>query len=64
MLALKSTLVGIIKIDPKQLLEEGIRKEIVRQVTNAFNQHLTFSKNKVSNQMSYSGMCNAVPYPT
>ena len=31
-LLMKTTLVGIIKIDPKQLLEDGIRKELVSQV--------------------------------
>ena len=32
MLMMKSTLVGVIKIDPKKLLEDGIRKELVNQV--------------------------------
>ena len=46
---MKSTSVGVIKVDPKQLLEDGIRKEIVRQVTWALHDGLIFnSKAKVS----------------
>jgi WASH complex subunit strumpellin len=43
MLAMKSTLVGVIKVDPKRLLEDGIRKELVRQVSQALNTTLTFN---------------------
>ena len=49
MLSMKSTSVGVIKVDPKQLLEDGIRKEIVRQVTWALHDGLIFNpKSKVS----------------
>lgn len=49
MLMMKTTLVGIIKIDPKQLLEDGIRKELVQQVAAALHQSLIFNpKAKVS----------------
>ena len=45
---MKSTSVGVIKVDPKKLLEDGIRKEIVRQVTWALHNGLIFnSKAKV-----------------
>ncbi|XP_070556885.1 WASH complex subunit 5-like [Ptychodera flava] len=48
-LMMKTTLVGIIKIDPKQLLEDGIRKELVRQVAWALHEGLIFNtKLKVS----------------
>lgn len=48
-LMMKTTLVGIIKIDPKQLLEDGIRKELVMQVAYALHQGLIFNpKSKVS----------------
>ena len=40
---MKSTLVGVIKVDPKKLLEDGIRKEIVRQVTQALDKILRFN---------------------
>ena len=40
---MKSTSVGVIKVDPKQLLEDGIRKEIVRQVSWALHNGLIFN---------------------
>jgi len=46
---MKTTLVGIIKVDPKQLLEDGIRKELVKQVAFALYDGLKFNpKAKVS----------------
>nr|CAB3267669.1 WASH complex subunit strumpellin-like [Phallusia mammillata] len=48
-LMMKTTLVGIIKIDPKQLLEDGIRKELVMQVASAMHNTMQFNpKIKVS----------------
>ncbi|OQR75271.1 WASH complex subunit strumpellin-like [Tropilaelaps mercedesae] len=41
-LEMKTTLVGIVKIDPRQLLEDGIRKELVNQLSLALHQTLTF----------------------
>ena len=40
-LAMKSTLYGVVKVDPKQLLEDGIRKELVRMITTTLHQGLT-----------------------
>lgn len=40
---MKSTLVGIIRIDPKQLLEDGIRKELVKHIATALHQGLNFN---------------------
>ncbi|KCV67711.1 hypothetical protein H696_05819 [Fonticula alba] len=42
MLAMERTLVGVIEVDPSELLEEGIRRELVDQVTRAMNQALVF----------------------
>ncbi|XP_059147627.1 WASH complex subunit 5-like isoform X2 [Physella acuta] len=42
-LMMKTTLVGIIKIDPKQLLEDGIRKELVQQVSQALHTGIMFN---------------------
>ncbi|KTG39902.1 hypothetical protein cypCar_00013954 [Cyprinus carpio] len=42
-LMMKTTLVGIIKVDPKQLLEDGIRKELVKRVANALHKGLIFN---------------------
>ena len=48
MLMMKTTLVGIIELDPKKLLEDGIRKELVLQVASALHVTLVFPvmKNK------------------
>ena len=43
MLSMKSTLVGVIKVDPKKLLEDGIRKEMVNQVTASLHNGLIFN---------------------
>ena len=49
-LLMKTTLVGVVKVDPKQLLEDGIRKELVQQVAFALHSGLIFNpKAKVSN---------------
>ncbi|XP_055613775.1 WASH complex subunit 5 [Uranotaenia lowii] len=42
-LAMKTTLVGVVELDPKQLLEDGIRKELVKNVSDAFHSNLTFN---------------------
>eukprot|EP01083_Nonionella_stella_P029125 80259_1 len=46
-LGMKQTLLGIVKVDPKQLLEDGIRKELVRQIATAFHEVLQFRTGKV-----------------
>ena len=52
-LLMKTTLVGVIKVDPKQLLEDGIRKELVTQVAGALHQGLIFNpKAKVNKSMT------------
>ncbi|CAF1162609.1 unnamed protein product [Didymodactylos carnosus] len=43
MLMMKTTLVGIVKLDPKRVLEDGIRKELVKQVATALHNGLTFN---------------------
>ncbi|KAI4470697.1 wash complex subunit 5 [Holotrichia oblita] len=40
---MKSTLVGVICLDPKDLLEDGIRKELVQHISRALNNQLIFS---------------------
>lgn len=42
-LMMKRTLVGIVQIDPKQLLEDGIRKELVQRVAKALHEGLVFN---------------------
>lgn len=50
-LMMKTTLVGIIKIDPKQLLEDGIRKELVQQVAAALHNGLIFNPKAKTNEL-------------
>ncbi|XP_050504849.1 WASH complex subunit 5 isoform X1 [Diabrotica virgifera virgifera] len=40
---MKSTLVGVVRLDPKQLLEDGIRKELVQHISKALHDVLIFS---------------------
>ncbi|KAF5292891.1 hypothetical protein FQR65_LT11143 [Abscondita terminalis] len=40
---MKSTLVGVVCLDPKQLLEDGIRKELVQHISKALHTTLSFS---------------------
>jgi WASH complex subunit strumpellin len=46
-LAMETTLVGIIQVDPKQLLEDGIRKELVLQIAEAMEKKLVFRSGKI-----------------
>lgn len=49
-LTMKKTLVGVVELDPKQLLEDGIRKELIKNLSAAFNETLQFqNKGKNSN---------------
>lgn len=48
-LMMQTTLVGVIELNPKQLLEDGIRKELVKQISEALHTNLIFnSKAKIS----------------
>lgn len=51
-LMMKTTLVGVIELDPKQLLEDGIRKELVKNLTEALHSGLIFNqKSKTSSDL-------------
>jgi len=41
-LAMERTFMGVIELDPKRLLEEGIRKQLVKQLTESFHEALVF----------------------
>ncbi|CAL8094255.1 unnamed protein product [Orchesella dallaii] len=43
-LMMQTTLVGIIRLDPKRLLENGIRKELVREILKTLESNLIFGK--------------------
>lgn len=43
-LMMQTTLVGIIRLDPKKLLENGIRKELVGEILKTMESNLVFGK--------------------
>eukprot|EP00471_Norrisiella_sphaerica_P000575 CAMPEP_0184482552 /NCGR_PEP_ID=MMETSP0113_2-20130426/4111_1 /TAXON_ID=91329 /ORGANISM="Norrisiella sphaerica, Strain BC52" /LENGTH=1139 /DNA_ID=CAMNT_0026862353 /DNA_START=88 /DNA_END=3507 /DNA_ORIENTATION=+ len=45
-LNMKTTLVGIVQLDPRQLLEDGIRKELVQRIASALHTQLVFGSSK------------------
>ena len=45
---MQTTLLGVVKVDPKELLTEGIRRELVSQLTNALQSGLTFRQGKTA----------------
>ena len=48
LLNMKSTLVGIVRVDPRELLESGIRDELTLHIKSALDAGLNFtSKTKV-----------------
>lgn len=42
--SMETTLVGVIEVQPQQLLEDGIRKELVRRLSHALHSVLQFQK--------------------
>ena len=44
---MKTTLVGVVQLDPKQLLEDGIRKELVKVITTELDNTLHFPASKI-----------------
>ena len=47
-LNMKTTLIGIVQLDPRQLLEDGIRKELVRRIALSLHKYLVFKTGKLS----------------
>lgn len=47
-LNMKTTLFGVIEVEPKQLLEDGIRKELVYRIAKELNNSLTFNNHTSS----------------
>ena len=46
-LAMESTLVGVIQVDPHQLLEDGIRQELVSLITHELDRQITIDTTQV-----------------
>jgi len=51
-LAMKTTLVGVVRLDPKRLLEEGIRRELVVRTANAMHGTLFFNPKAKSSELA------------
>lgn len=54
-LLMEKTLLGVIQVDPRQILEEGLRQELVWRIATAFNSCLQFPEitmDSVSRQLS------------
>lgn len=49
---MKSTLVGVVCLDPKVLLEDGIRKELVRHISKALHTELAFSSRPKTDELN------------
>jgi WASH complex subunit strumpellin len=62
-LAMEKTLLGVIQVDPRAILEDGIRKELVRQISGAMDAVLRFphsDKDKDPAQTTASNFMKAI----
>ena len=41
-LVMEKTLLGVVQVDPRQILQEGLRRELVRQIASAMHGNLIF----------------------
>ena len=54
-LVMEATLLGVIQVQPRQILEEGLRRELVRLVSKAMHTNLSFtsmSKEEINQKLS------------
>ena len=51
-LTMQTTLLGVVQVDPRELLEEGIRTELVRQLTHALQSGLAFKAGKAAKKVA------------
>merc|ERR1719208_114423 len=58
---MKATLLGVIEVEPQELLDDGIRKELVRRVATSLHRVLQFPKQKgVDRLADFEGRLNAI----
>lgn len=50
-LMMKKTLVGVIELDPKRMLEDGIRKELVKKLAESLDECLVFSSKLTAGEL-------------
>ena len=41
-LVMEKTLLGVVRVEPRQILQEGLRRELVRQIASAMHHTLIF----------------------
>lgn len=59
-LAMKTTLMGVITVDPKQMLEEGIRKQLVKKVIDVLYLNLVPKKGEPLNPVTFNALIDNV----
>ena len=43
-LVMETTLLGVVQVEPRQILQEGLRRELVRQIATAMHENLIFKE--------------------
>ena len=51
-LTMETYLVGVIEVNPKEILDEGIRKELIRLIFKVLDSHLTFKAGTIDDFMN------------
>ena len=54
---MQSTMIGGMEINPKKLLDEGLRKELVRQLSAALHYNLQFRMQEKLDLKHHQGVC-------
>ena len=44
---MKTYLIGVIEVNPKQILDEGIRKELIKLIFKVFDENLQFKSGNI-----------------
>lgn len=50
-LTMETYLVGVIEVNPKEILDEGIRKELIKLIFNVLDSHLCFKQGTIPDFM-------------
>lgn len=69
-LVMERTLLGVIQVDPRQILEEGLRRVLVREVTSALHSNISFkelsrqeiNKNLTTLAQTLNGLKKSIEY--
>ena len=44
---MKTYLIGVIEVNPKQILDEGVRKELIKLIFKVFDENLQFKSGNI-----------------